>query len=644
MHPEISAPSGARSAGIPTCPERLRFFDSNFNRGPDFDDSLFHVGSEYVLDATPNYLAKREAMARLVSLIAHPKFIVSMRDPVARIVSEWNHCPRSPEAEECPTQCGEETFVKNVEKELAGGADHKPGGGLFGAGCYGTHIEHGIQLVGKAPFHFTFYEKLSESFEREFCRIFEFLGVGVMSPGRIYFHQNSGSFRIGRDLQMWLRELYREESQKLEEVLGEGLPWSWHRKTKGTGGIGNRQMVEGEGTGLSGENPLVPELLQIWSDNECSTPAAAVLQSSVFSIVGVGELHDLRRYVDSIGSKSRAADLLCLIVAEDFSNSVSAKRARAVESVLIDPRFGLSWFKWEGKRTVWFCKVGPRQRFGGTEGGTVVSLDREQAKAQVSLWAHRILGRKPRRLPSLLVAGFPKCGTTSLFGMLSQHPRFDTARRGRAILKELNFFTRHYDEGREWYESHYAPTGRLFIDATPNYISDRRCLERIRNMIPDAKFVLMMRDPVSRAYSAWNYWNYLGFVPDWEMPFPREGFERNFWPDVKGGRERRGYWGMYSCGLYAEQIRNLLDVFGRESVLFCFTEDLRRDPQEEMDRIFDFMGVHRVEIRVMEMNTSPYVVAPIARATESALTELYRESVGLLRSEFNLDPPWARWD
>ncbi len=107
-------------------------------------------------------------------------------------------------------------------------------------------------------------------------------------------------------------------------------------------------------------------------------------------------------------------------------------------------------------------------------------------------------------LPTYLIIGAAKCGTTSLHHYLGEHPKIQVARR-----KELSFFV---DEplprgeghrGVEWYRSWFSPDFAVRGEATPAYTSARFGVtpERIRSVVPDVKLIVCVRDPVARAVS-----------------------------------------------------------------------------------------------------------------------------------------------
>lgn len=228
-HPEITGPAIGGTLDPVTFPKEVHFFDNHFDRGIDFYSSLFDEKCLYALDATPNYFANHKAFSRLVQLVPDPKLVIGLRDPVDRLVSAWNHLGQLSESDKWPIPVPGGTLEENIEAEIMEHSNREPGGGLFGMGCYGSHIEFGIQLVGRDRFCFTFSEWLEKSFYREISRIHRFLQLKEISFGKERAHVREKTTLIDDETIIWLRELYRDECLKLEEILRIQLPWDWYK-------------------------------------------------------------------------------------------------------------------------------------------------------------------------------------------------------------------------------------------------------------------------------------------------------------------------------------------------------------------------------------------------------------------------------
>lgn len=174
------------------------------------------------------------------------------------------------------------------------------------------------------------------------------------------------------------------------------------------------------------------------------------------------------------------------------------------------------------------------------------------------------------RLPAWLLLGAPKCGTTAFAGWLGQHPGAYLS-----AVKELYFFDDNWNRGLSWYSEQFAsgPAGALAGEATPSYLYSDVALDRIAATVPEARLLVLLREPVRRAWSQYMFTRQLGnesrsFAAavqdelDDESSLP--------WP----GRVP----GYVSGGAYAGRIRAVHDRFGRESLLVLFQEELTADP------------------------------------------------------------------
>lgn len=193
--------------------------------------------------------------------------------------------------------------------------------------------------------------------------------------------------------------------------------------------------------------------------------------------------------------------------------------------------------------------------------------------------------------PNLFLVGAAKAGTTSVYDELARHPDIYMS-----PVKEPHFFSRirpspereaffPHLTGEQEYLALFDRAGgqRLIGEASTSYLWDREAAERIRRVAPEASILVMLRDPVERAYS--QYWNDV-----------REGIERRSFPDALA-QERRsgpGAWGVTSlyidCGMYADQVERYLDRFGAR-VLVTFFEDFVRDQASAVAGIHSFLGV-----------------------------------------------------
>jgi hypothetical protein len=191
-------------------------------------------------------------------------------------------------------------------------------------------------------------------------------------------------------------------------------------------------------------------------------------------------------------------------------------------------------------------------------------------------------------LVSFLLAGVQKGGTTALHHYLAEY-------RDVALgqPKEIHFFD---DEAIDWrapdyeaYHAHFPPAdGRSCGEATPIYLYWPKSLERIAAYNPAMQLIVMLRDPVERAWSHWRMEYARGAE---RMPFAwcvREGRHRQFDATPWGFHREFSY---VERGFYGEQLERLFGLFPREQVLVLRTEALRRNPAPILGEVRRFLGL-----------------------------------------------------
>lgn len=184
-------------------------------------------------------------------------------------------------------------------------------------------------------------------------------------------------------------------------------------------------------------------------------------------------------------------------------------------------------------------------------------------------------GRDRGRLPNLIIIGAMKAGTSSLHYYLDQHPDIQMSR-----IKELRFFIeeRNWSRGTDWYESHFSSSVPIAGETTPAYTHfpfRRGVPQRMHQVIPDAKLIYMVRDPIERAVS-----NYVHQVVAGRESRPIE--EAMASPDESYVTRSR----------YFMQIEQYLEFFPPERILIVNTLDLYGNRAQTLREVFRFIGVH----------------------------------------------------
>ncbi|HVN51225.1 MAG TPA: sulfotransferase domain-containing protein [Acidimicrobiales bacterium] len=223
---------------------------------------------------------------------------------------------------------------------------------------------------------------------------------------------------------------------------------------------------------------------------------------------------------------------------------------------------------------------------------TRLTVDQKRRVAQARLRLREPTARW-RRLPDLLVIGAQRGGTSSLYRYLGGHPQVVPS-----VRKETEYFSRRYGNGELWYRGHF-PLRRsgLTFEATPDYLYHPLAPERAAATVPDARIVVLFRDPVERAISHWQHMTRLGFetLTFREAIAAESGRIDADYADIAAGVAvdegpvlRFSY---RSRGCYDEQLERWLSHYPRERVLVLRSEVLFADPASSMAELERFAGL-----------------------------------------------------
>lgn len=193
------------------------------------------------------------------------------------------------------------------------------------------------------------------------------------------------------------------------------------------------------------------------------------------------------------------------------------------------------------------------------------------------------------QLPDFVIIGAQRCGTTSLYDVLGRHLQVR-----RPLLKEVQFFTLHFGRGMRWYRSCFpdVPTGGQTFDASPYYIFDPAVPARVAAALPDAKFVLLIRDPVARALSHYRHSRYLGQE---RLSFDAAvAAENERLATARGRSESANHhalraYSYLSRGRYAEQLERWYEHVSPDRIAVVASEELFADPEQTLGDLLRFL-------------------------------------------------------
>ncbi len=241
------------------------------------------------------------------------------------------------------------------------------------------------------------------------------------------------------------------------------------------------------------------------------------------------------------------------------------------------------------------------------------------------------LSAEQRRLvPSFLGIGAQKAGTTWLHRNLQQHPEVGFAER-----KEVHFldFEDNFERGVDWYLAQFEGNeGRICGDITPDYmIVDRSRVEWMHALNPEMRLVLLLRDPVERAWSAARY--YLGNrgidAASQRSEEIQELVTRSF---------------MLWRGGYTEAIDRWESVFSTEQLLVGFFEEMVDEPEQLLRRVLRHIGADPdVELAGYPLREkfNPGPESALSAENRAFLREIFADEIAMLARRFG--PPASDW-
>ena len=201
-----------------------------------------------------------------------------------------------------------------------------------------------------------------------------------------------------------------------------------------------------------------------------------------------------------------------------------------------------------------------------------------------------------RGLPDFVIIGGQRCGTTSLYQSLAQHRAIEPSLR-----KEVHYFDLSFENGLDWYRAHFPLQSRLTeslaFEATPNYLASPGTPEMMHAVIPEVKLIVLLRDPVERAYSSWKLRMYEGsenrtFAAAVEDELSGVTMTYDGVDDERRRRIARAMpWSYVEKSRYAEHLGRWLEFFDRDRFLILESESLFADPSSILGEIEAFVGV-----------------------------------------------------
>jgi hypothetical protein len=261
----------------------------------------------------------------------------------------------------------------------------------------------------------------------------------------------------------------------------------------------------------------------------------------------------------------------------------------------------------------------------------------------------------PLRLqPGFIMIGAQRCGTTSLFRALMAHPQVVRP----AFHKGINFFDLNYYRGLTWYRGHFpvarmaqAATARhggpMTFEASGYYMYHPFAMERLARDLPRVKLVVMLRDPVERAFSAYKHEYARGY--EWES-FEKalELEDDRLIGEIDRMRADPAYESFthrhhsYTRrGQYADQLERIFGLFPREQVHVMDSEAFFARPAQEYEELTGFLGLQPFQPASFgQHNARPGT--PMAPGTQRTLEDHFAPHNKRLAELLDWAQPWPR--
>ncbi|MFW5983427.1 MAG: sulfotransferase domain-containing protein [bacterium] len=267
--------------------------------------------------------------------------------------------------------------------------------------------------------------------------------------------------------------------------------------------------------------------------------------------------------------------------------------------------------------------------------------------------------------PDFIIIGAQKCGTTSLHYYLSQHPKLKGSRP-----KEIHYFDKwiNYDYQLKWYKNHFNIMSfkkTLFFESSPNYIYYEEIARLIKEYFPGIKLILMLRNPVDRAYSAWNMYRemYERNKPDFSKRGGRFPGAPNYIYEylMKGRSIFPGFSDVIQIeqelmslenapqepailrrGLYVDQIKDYLKYFDRENLHIIGFKDFATNTEKVLRSVYHFLEIP--DYPFSDLNNEPKgkreYQKKMNQETQDYLNEFYKAKNLELFELLKFEPNW----
>lgn len=198
------------------------------------------------------------------------------------------------------------------------------------------------------------------------------------------------------------------------------------------------------------------------------------------------------------------------------------------------------------------------------------------------------------RWPNLFIVGAPKAGTHSLYELLKQHPSVYMSPRKepyffcRDIIADDDEFCNPIRDEKEYLKLFEdSKDEEILGEATVSYLADPNAAKRIKEKIPHAKILIILRNPADRAFS-----QYLGLL---NHGFVKSPFSKAIEEDLERIKKNQVSWNILFGGFYFEQISRYMKIFNDQQLKIIILDDFKKEPKKIMDEITKFLSIKKFD-------------------------------------------------
>jgi len=235
------------------------------------------------------------------------------------------------------------------------------------------------------------------------------------------------------------------------------------------------------------------------------------------------------------------------------------------------------------------------------------------------------------RIIDFMIMSFQKCGTSACATNIGKHPDIFMAK------EEIHFFDKFWINGIKWYKSHFDYSKKMIGEKTPDYGYLEWNLPMIQQINPFLKIILLIRNPIDRAFSSYNMekttW---GETKSFEECIEEEKkYRMNEITNLHNGTKHH-----LQKGLYFKQITELLLYFPRQNIIILQSEIIKNNMQEEYNKIYEFLNLKKIyDINYTEERVGNYN-DKINPKTYDSLIDFYKEDVKSLEDFIGYKTNW----